>query len=954
MKYLLFTLLAITAIFFACEIRKSTAEDWPKPTDGLEFFGEEEDEEGEVEKADARERYEKLIHWTADSVDWQRINAENRMQLFLEKKQGKGGKVGSRSSETFAGGTVMGTWSERGSQNLAGSLRTVRYVADQNKVYGLSDGGSLFRANLDGTGWEVLEDDIQFDPSVLQILPNGGTKRILCAIGKQIWYTDDYGGTWTQATGLSYYDTWGSAKQLVALNDGNSVYFLVYTWNQSPWGSRIWLMYSSNKGQSFSKIHVFPHNGNYWAARHFTKIWSPYNSNELYALHLGTDRGVYSISGSTVSLLNAMTTIPENTEIRFTGYKDVSNFNLYALASYNTLYKSSDSGATWAEVGGALPVDAWDVGIHASPFDINKLFFGAQNCYRSYNQGSSWSTVNTWGQYYGNTNYLHADIMDIESFEKTNGTKFMLVCNHGGLHVSYDYLTTTTNIGLIGLNLSQYYDVRTDPTDPTFLYAGAQDQGHQRTDLGGNTGPLNFVQVVSGDYGEYSFSDNGNRLWTVYPFGAVQFRYTPKTGNSGAKIDKDILGSTPPAGDWIFPTAEFGDASQNKIYVAGGDMSGGDGSYLVTLTAQFVSSWSVTASQTTFDFNAASGKPISAIANSTVNTDRIFVATENGNLYYSNDAGSNWTAATTTNMSAYVNCVLPSKLDADLVWMSGNGYSSAGVVKSTNGGQTFSNMTTGLPATQVRSIVANTDETLLFAATDAGPYVFVVADDQWYSLIGAATPIQSYRSVEYVASSNTARFGTYGRGIWDFAVESAPLPLEWVSFTAKRSGDRQVQLDWQTASEQNVNEFIIERSADGLAFSPVGKMGAKGSGQYRWLDAQALPGTSFYRLRQIDFDGEFTFSPMRSITLAENVLALHISPNPIRNGRFKAYFEKSDAEVHISVWDLQGRLLAQQLGNGEAGVLPVELSSSAASQVVLVVMQYRGRREIIKGFVTAN
>ena len=929
----------------SCQTR-NPAKEMPAPTKGIEINHLQ--LEGEEKGSDARERYEKLIHQTADSIDWQYINQQNFLQLYREKRQGDGG-VQDRSVESFANGLLTGDWSERGSQNQAGSLRTVDYEADENKIYGMSDGGSLFRGNLDGTGWEVLEDDIQFDREALQVVPNGSGKRILCAIGKQIWYSDDSGGTWTQSTGLNYYDNWGSAKQLIALNNGNSIYFLVFTWNQSPWGSRIWLMYSSDKGQSFTHIHTFPHAGDYWAARHYTKIWSPYNTNELYAVHTGTGRGTYSISGSTVSLLNSTTTLPENTEIRISGYKDATNFNLYTLTNYNTLYKTANSGATWNTVGGTLPTNAWNVGIHASAFDINKMFFGAVNCYRSYDQGLNWTEVNGWAQYYGNTNYLHADMMDIRSFEKTNGTKFMLVGNHGGLHVSYDYLTTTSNIGQAGLNISQYYDVRTDPTDPDYVYAGSQDQGHQRSSTGTSGGPSNFTQVISGDYGEYSFSDNGLRLWTVYPFGAVQYRYFPKTSNS--KKDIDIPGTTPPAGDWIFPTAEVAHAAQNKIYVAGGNLNGGSGSYLITLSALSAFPWTVTSSQGSFDFDAVSGKPISAIAASTVNTSRLFVATENGKLYHSNNSGSSWTAATSTGMTAYINCVLPSQLNANLVWMSGNGYSGPGVVKSTNGGQTFTGISAGLPATQVRQIVANSAESLLFAATDAGPYVYVVANNQWHSMIGADTPIQSYRSVEYVTSSNTVRFSTYGRGVWDFDVISQPLPLEWLSFTAKRQGDVQVALDWATANEMNVSHFDIERSADGIVFSPVGKMNAQGDGSYHWVDARGLPGTSFYRLRQIDFDGKSSYSPLRSVQLPTARAALRISPNPISNGRFTAYFEASDAAVEITVWDLEGRLLTREMGRGDAGRLGVQLPAQASRGFVLVQLVGAGRMEVVKGIL---
>jgi hypothetical protein len=83
-----------------------------------------------------------------------------------------------------------------------------------------------------------------------------------------------------------------------------------------------------------------------------------------------------------------------------------------------------------------------------------------------------------------------------------------------------------------------------------------------------------------------------------------------------------------------------------------------------------------------------------------------------------------------------------------------------------------------MPSTVAFNIVANQDETKLFAATENGPYVYIKEKEKWYSLIGKNTPIQTYWSVEYLNDSKTARFGTYGRGVWDFKELELPLSTE--------------------------------------------------------------------------------------------------------------------------------------------------------------------------------
>ena len=116
-------------------------------------------------------------------------------------------------------------------------------------------------------------------------------------------------------------------------------------------------------------------------------------------------------------------------------------------------------------------------------------------------------------------------------------------------------------------------------------------------------------------------------------------------------------------------------------------------------------------------------------------------------------------------------CILPSNTNANRIFLGGSGYSNPGVYKSDNGGATFSPMSNGLPNTLVYDLDANEDESLIFAGTELGPYVFITAENRWYPLIGQNAPMQIYNSVEYIASENMVRFGTYGRGAWDFLID---------------------------------------------------------------------------------------------------------------------------------------------------------------------------------------
>ena len=106
-----------------------------------------------------------------------------------------------------------------------------------------------------------------------------------------------------------------------------------------------------------------------------------------------------------------------------------------------------------------------------------------------------------------------------------------------------------------------------------------------------------------------------------------------------------------------------------------------------------------------------------------------------------------------------------------MVVIGGSGYSNSPVYISYNHGETFFPLDHGLPNTLVFELVGSPDDEYFFAATEVGPYVYISEEEEWVDLAGISAPDQTYWSVEYIPELNTARFGTYGRGIWDFIID---------------------------------------------------------------------------------------------------------------------------------------------------------------------------------------
>ncbi|MDO7845073.1 T9SS type A sorting domain-containing protein [Hymenobacter sp. M29] len=117
------------------------------------------------------------------------------------------------------------------------------------------------------------------------------------------------------------------------------------------------------------------------------------------------------------------------------------------------------------------------------------------------------------------------------------------------------------------------------------------------------------------------------------------------------------------------------------------------------------------------------------------------------------------------------------------------------------------------------------------------------------------------------------------------SIAAAPLPVTLVDFTAQAEGPAAVRLRWATASELNNAGFVVERSLDGRAFAAIGTVPGAGTSSaplfYTLLDAE-LPshqGTLYYRLRQVDFDGTASYSPVRTVRVG-GPAALALFPNP--------------------------------------------------------------------------
>ena len=137
----------------------------------------------------------------------------------------------------------------------------------------------------------------------------------------------------------------------------------------------------------------------------------------------------------------------------------------------------------------------------------------------------------------------------------------------------------------------------------------------------------------------------------------------------------------------------------------------------------------------------------------------------------------------------------------------------------------------------------------------------------------------------------------------------AMLPVELTQFQGNyRNG--QIKLNWETAAEFNNEKFVVEKSRDGLLFSPIGEVVGSGTTliarNYTFLDSQPLPGSNFYRLRQVDMNGSFEFSPIIEVAIKHSKPVL-VYPTLVKEYLHIEFLEEESAS--IKVLDLHGRIV---------------------------------------------
>lgn len=726
----------------------------PLPDDGLILV----DQQLKKEFRNKRKAYFEQMHQTAPGTDWKKVEFENRLEKHAGYKASKQNHL--KSEIEILPGVLNCEWKEIGSNNLAGRMLYTDIDYIDSTLYAASQGGNIWYRNLNSNTWEVMNDHFQIDHILfLKSYRKQNLHRIFAVDANPwVYYSDDSGDTWNYSSGFSGPQSWGNFRKALLTNDNSPVFYvLAKEWNYSLWTQMLTIYQSKDEGISFQSIYSANLN------TQSSDLWAhPSLNSPVYFLQ---QNEIYRIDNDTLTYLSSVNTGANPEEAYLSGYYDGAVTHLFA-GFYNNgqtnFYHSTDGGYSWNQ-GGMLSTSAFmSNSFYASQLSQGKIFFGGVECFQSNDYGITWAKINSWGDYYANPmSKLHADIPAIQSFVSPSGQETYYISTDGGVYKSMNPLSGVTNISLDGLRVSQYYSVYSNRMEPENIYAGSQDQGFQKSIP--STGLLvDFEQTISGDYGHLVSGDQGYSIWTVYPSFLM---YYPQINQNLDAAYFSFQGSNYL---WMPPLCEHPYRS-DKVYLGGGGLNGGAHLF------EFTYGNGITQVEHSFDFSqGVNNVKVSAIAYSVLNPQYRYIATNDGQFFYSSDDGTSWTKTSAFSGPDghyfYGSDILTTKKNEALVYFAGSGYNNPPVYRSSNYGQTFMPMNTGLPSTLVYGLSANANGSLLFAATEAGPYVFVDSLNRWFDLGLGKAPDQVYWSVEFVESINSVRFSTYGRGIWQCSI----------------------------------------------------------------------------------------------------------------------------------------------------------------------------------------
>jgi hypothetical protein len=262
-------------------------------------------------------------------------------------------------------------------------------------------------------------------------------------------------------------------------------------------------------------------------------------------------------------------------------------------------------------------------------------------------------------------------------------------------------------------------------------------------------------------------------------------------------------------------------------------------------------------------------------------------------------------------------------------------------VKASSGVQFFSSWST--PQPYVDGVTTPVTEPTPFMGTSQGTICIRLIDPDIVN-----SPTTKFR-VEVSYLINEPTFAVFD----DLSIGpvNIPLPVDFIGLVAERNQPtKSVDLRWDVSDEVDVEEYQVERSSNGISFSSVGSVPAKGRSVYAFSDVNVPTGTLYYRIKSVDIDKKFKYSGI--IRLADDALSsygtkLFIYPTPT-TGDMVIEHKKLNGKAKMAITSLDGRVLKVISPTPGSSHTPVSIANLAPGVYLLRVTDENGYSESIK------
>jgi len=177
---------------------------------------------------------------------------------------------------------------------------------------------------------------------------------------------------------------------------------------------------------------------------------------------------------------------------------------------------------------------------------------------------------------------------------------------------------------------------------------------------------------------------------------------------------------------------------------------------------------------------------------------------------------------------------------------------------------------------------------------------------------------------------------------WVLVDNTFPLPVTLINFKGNCE-DSETKLIWTTATEINNDYFLVEKSLDGISFSELTSITGAGNSNaintYSYTETEPNNQAAYYRLKQVDFNGDFEYSNIISVNPCSENGLITVYPNPFKEVLYFIFPKANDQEYLIEITDYLGRVIIQEDVKNNKSVYPINIDKINHNGVYFVIIK---------------